>query len=281
MNKTNINWFPGHMAKAKREIEEKLKFVDVVFELVDARIPLSSRNPMISEILKNKPHLILMTKATMADPVYNSRFEKNLIHNETLERVLLIDSISGLNTNKIVSMSQELLKEKLEKEKLNGMKERPLKAMVIGIPNVGKSTLINKLVGKKTALVSNRPGVTISQQWIRINKDLDLLDTPGVLWPKFETQEIGFNLALTGAIKDTVVYKDDMILYFLSFLKENYKDSLKLYNVTSDTDNIEILNIIGKNKNFIRNKEIEYERVYDLIINDFRNLKLGRITLDR
>ncbi len=281
MNKTNINWFPGHMAKAKREIEEKLKFVDVVFELVDARIPLSSRNPMISEILKNKPHLILMTKATMADPVYNSRFEKNLIHNETLERVLLIDSISGLNTNKIVSMSKELLKEKLEKEKLKGMKERPLKAMVIGIPNVGKSTLINKLVGKKTALVGNRPGVTISQQWIRINKDLDLLDTPGVLWPKFETQEIGFNLALTGAIKDTVVYKDDMILYFLSFLKENYKDSLKLYNVTSDTDNIEILNIIGKNKNFIRNKEIEYERVYDLIINDFRNLKLGRITLDR
>lgn len=281
MNKTNINWFPGHMAKAKREIEEKLKFVDVVFELVDARIPLSSRNPMISEILKNKPHLILMTKATMADPVYNFRFEKNLIHNEALERVLLIDSISGLNTNKIVSMSKELLKEKLEKEKLKGMKERPLKAMVIGIPNVGKSTLINKLVGKKTALVGNRPGVTISQQWIRINKDLDLLDTPGVLWPKFETQEIGFNLALTGAIKDTVVYKDDMILYFLSFLKENYKDSLKLYNVTSDTDNIEILNIIGKNKNFIRNKEIEYERVYDLIINDFRNLKLGRITLDR
>lgn len=281
MNKTNINWFPGHMAKAKREIEEKLKFVDVVFELVDARIPLSSRNPMISEILKNKPHLILMTKATMADPVYNSRFEKNLIHNETLERVLLIDSISGLNINKIVSMSKELLKEKLEKEKLKGMKERPLKAMVIGIPNVGKSTLINKLVGKKTALVGNRPGVTISQQWIRINKNLDLLDTPGVLWPKFETQEIGFNLALTGAIKDTVVYKDDMILYFLSFLKENYKDSLKLYNVTSDTDNIEILNIIGKNKNFIRNKEIEYERVYDLIINDFRNLKLGRITLDR
>ena len=281
MNKTNINWFPGHMAKAKREIEEKLKFVDVVFELVDARIPLSSRNPMISEILKNKPHLILMTKATMADPVYNSKFEKNLIHNETLERVLLIDSISGLNTNKIVSMSKELLKERLEKEKLKGMKERPLKAMVIGIPNVGKSTLINKLVGKKTALVGNRPGVTISQQWIRINKDLDLLDTPGVLWPKFETQEIGFNLALTGAIKDTVVYKDDMILYFLSFLKENYKDSLKLYNVTSDTDNIEILNIIGKNKNFIRNKEIEYERVYDLIINDFRNLKLGRITLDR
>lgn len=281
MNKTNINWFPGHMAKAKREIEEKLKFVDVVFELVDARIPLSSHNPMISEILKNKPHLILMTKATMADPVYNSKFEKNLIHNETLERVLLIDSISGLNTNKIVSMSKELLKEKLEKEKLKGMKERPLKAMVIGIPNVGKSTLINKLVGKKTALVGNRPGVTISQQWIRINKDLDLLDTPGVLWPIFETQEIGFNLALTGAIKDTVVYKDDMILYFLSFLKENYKDSLKLYNVTSDTDNIEILNIIGKNKNFIRNKEIEYERVYDLIINDFRNLKLGRITLDR
>ncbi len=276
-----INWFPGHMAKAKREIEEKLKFVDIVFELVDARIPFSSRNPMIKEILKNKPHLVLMTKSTMADPYYNSKFEKSLISDEKLERVLMIDSISGLNTNKIISVSKDLLKEKLEKEKAKGMKERPLKAMVIGIPNVGKSTLINRLVGKKTALVGNRPGVTVSQQWIRINKNLDLLDTPGVLWPKFEDIKIGYNLALTGAIKDTIIHKDDLILYFLSFLKENYKESLSLYNVTSDMDNIEILNVIGKNKNFIKNKEIEYERVYDLIINDFRNLKLGHITLDR
>lgn len=277
----HINWFPGHMAKAKREIEEKLKFVDIVFELVDARIPLSSRNPMIKEILKNKPHLVLMTKSTMADPYYNSKFEKSLIRDEKLERVLMIDSISGLNTNKIVSVSKDLLKEKLEKEKAKGMKERPLKAMVIGIPNVGKSTLINRLVGKKTALVGNRPGVTVSQQWIRINKNLDLLDTPGVLWPKFEDVKIGYNLALTGAIKDTIIHKDDLILYFLSFLKENYKESLSLYNVTNDMDNIEILNAIGKKKNFIKNNEIEYERVYDLIINDFRNLKLGHITLDR
>ena len=161
------------------------------------------------------------------------------------------------------------------------MKPRAIKAMVIGIPNVGKSTLINKLVGKKTAIVGNKPGVTKAQQWIRINKDLDLLDTPGVLWPKFEDQKIGYNLALTGAIKDDILHKDDLIIYFIEFLKENYPNSLQFYNVCKDDDNIDILDTIAKNKNFIRNKEIDYERVYDLILNDFRNIRLGRITLDR
>lgn len=275
-----IQWYPGHMAKAKREIEEKLKFVDIVFELVDARIPISSRNPLINEILKNKPRLLLMTKSTMADDYYNKKFVNELNESET-RQALLIDSISGLNTNKIVASCKSILKEKLEREQAKGMKPRAIKAMVIGIPNVGKSTLINKLVGKKTAIVGNKPGVTKAQQWIRINKDLDLLDTPGVLWPKFEDERIGFNLALTGAIKDDIIYKDDLILYFLTFLKENYPQALDYYKVSKDMDNVEILNEIGKNKNFIRNKEVEYERVYDLILNDLRNLRLGRITLDR
>ena len=275
-----IQWYPGHMAKAKREIEEKLKFVDIVFELVDARIPLSSRNPMINDILKNKPRLLLMTKSIMADDYYNKKFVNELSINE-YTKTLLIDSINGLNINKIVTTAKEVLKDKLAKEQIRGMKPRAIKAMVIGIPNVGKSTLINKLVGKKTAIVGNKPGVTKAQQWIRINKDLDLLDTPGVLWPKFEDQKIGYNLALTGAIKDDILHKDDLIIYFIEFLKENYPNSLQFYNVCKDDDNIDILDTIAKNKNFIRNKEIDYERVYDLILNDFRNIRLGRITLDR
>lgn len=275
-----IQWYPGHMAKAKREIEEKLKFVDIVFELVDARIPLSSRNPMINDILKNKPRLLLMTKSIMADDYYNKKFVNELSINE-YTKTLLIDSINGLNINKIVTTAKEVLKDKLAKEQNRGMKPRAIKAMVIGIPNVGKSTLINKLVGKKTAIVGNKPGVTKAQQWIRINKDLDLLDTPGVLWPKFEDQKIGYNLALTGAIKDDILHKDDLIIYFIEFLKENYPNSLQFYNVCKDDDNIDILDTIAKNKNFIRNKEIDYERVYDLILNDFRNIRLGRITLDR
>ena len=274
-----IQWYPGHMAKAKREIEEKLKFVDIVFELVDARVPVSSRNPMINDILKNKPRLVLLTKSTMGDEYYNNKFINDI--NSDTTKALLIDSISGLNINKIVTYCKTVLKEKLEKEQARGMKPRAIKAMVIGIPNVGKSTLVNKLVGKKTAIVGNKPGVTKSLQWIRINKDLELLDTPGVLWPKFDDQKVGYNLSMTGAIKDDIIYKDDLILYFISFLKEHYPNALEYYKVNKDMDNVEILDVIGKNKNYIRNKETEYERVYELILNDFRNLKLGRITLDR
>ena len=275
-----IQWYPGHMAKAKREIEEKLKFVDIVFELVDARVPVSSRNPMINEILKNKPRLILLTKSTMSDEFYNNKFVNN-INQSSNTKALLIDSITGLNINKIITMCRTILKEKLEKDLARGMKPRAIRAMVIGIPNVGKSTLVNKLVGKKTAIVGNKPGVTKSLQWIRINKDLELLDTPGVLWPKFEDVQVGYNLALTGAIKDDIIHKDDLILYFISFLKEHYKEALSYYGVNEEMDNVEILNVIGKNKNYIRNKEVEYERVYELILNDFRNIKLGKITLDR
>ncbi len=274
-----IQWFPGHMAKARNEIEENLKLVDIVFELVDARIPLSSRNPMIAQILKNKPRLVLMTKATMADSSQNS-FWQNYFKGENVES-LLIDSITGLNTNKIVTKAREVVKEKLEKEAAKGMKPRAIRAMVVGIPNVGKSTLINKIVNKKVANVENRPGVTKSQQWIRINKDLDLIDTPGVLWPKFDDQRVGFHLAITGAIKDDIIIKDDLIVYLLDYLKKYYPSSLEKYNVSIEEENVKILDKIAANRGFFLNDGYDYEKVYDAILNDFRSNKLGKITLDR
>ena len=211
-----IQWFPGHMAKAQREIEEKIKLVDVVLELIDARIPRSSINPNFEKILKNKPRLIIMTKVKMADPMFNTKWKE--YYQSKNCRILPVDSISGLNINKITVMLKDILHDKIQKDLSRGIKARAIKTMVIGIPNVGKSTLINTLVGKKMAQTANKPGVTKAQQWIRINKDLDLLDTPGVLWPKFDDQIIGYNLALTGAIRDDIVHKDDMTLYFIDFL---------------------------------------------------------------
>lgn len=271
-----IQWYPGHMEKAKREIEAKLKLVDIVFELVDARIPKSSLNPMINEVIKNKPRLILMTKSTMADPRLNNKWVNKF------ENALLIDSISGFNIKKIISVSKEILETKFIREKQRGMKPRAIKAMVTGIPNVGKSTLINKLVNKKVTNVGNRPGVTKAQQWIRINKDLDLLDTPGVLWSKFEDEKQGYHLALTGAIKDQIFHKDDITLYFLDFLKQYYpQELLARYQVKASVENIDILNSIGKARGYIKNNEVEYERVYEVILNDFRKNLIGLITLDR
>ena len=275
-----VHWYPGHMAKAKKEIEEKLKLVDIVFELVDARIPESSRNPMFNDILNTKARLILMTKASMADDVmtkkWQSRFKSQNINS------LVIDSVNGLNINKIVTTSKTILQDKLEKEKARGMKERSIRAMVIGIPNVGKSTLINRLVNKKVANVGDKPGVTKAQQWIRINKDLELLDTPGVLWPKIEDPRQGFHLAISGAIKDEVIHVDELIFYFLDFLKKYYPDSfVTRYNINLGDDNMTIINEIGKNRGFFNGKEIDFEKTSDIIFNDFRNCRIGKITLDR
>ena len=277
-----IQWFPGHMAKAQREIEEKIKLVDVVLELIDARIPRSSINPNFEKILKNKPRLIIMTKVKMADPMFNTKWKE--YYQSKNCRILPVDSISGLNINKITVMLKDILHDKIQKDLNRGIKARAIKTMVIGIPNVGKSTLINTLVGKKMAQTANKPGVTKAQQWIRINKDLDLLDTPGVLWPKFDDQIIGYNLALTGAIRDDMVHKDDMTLYFIDFLKKEYKNNfIERYSLEESVleDNIEILNFIAKKSGFVHNGRIDYERVYELIINDFRSLKLGNITIER
>ena len=277
----NIQWYPGHMAKAIREIEEKLKIVDIVLELIDARIPLSSINPSVENVIKNKPRLVIINKSDMADPIVNKEWV-NYYNNKNIPS-LLVDSKTGENLKKITSICKDILKEKLEKEQKKGLKPRSIRTMVLGIPNVGKSTLINKLVGKSIATTGNKPGVTKAQQWIRINKDLDLLDTPGVLWPKFDNVIVGYNLALSGAIKDDVIRRDDMILYFLDFLRNsNYREQFENKNLVSfEDDNVSILNKMAEDKKFIRGDIIEYERVYDLILNDFRNLKYGRISLEK
>ena len=274
-----IQWYPGHMAKAKKEIQEKLKLVDIVFELLDARIPFSSQNPEFQKIFEKSKRLIIITKAEMADPIQTKKWQLHF-KKQGIDSIV-VDALSGANVKNIVSASKAVLKEKLEHDLERGLKIRAIRAMVVGIPNVGKSTLINKLSGRQAALAANRPGVTKAQQWIRINKDLDLLDTPGVLWPKFESIEQSYHLALTGAIKDNVVHKDDMILYFLDFLKEHYPSCLvERYNVSLDNTNLEILDIIGKNRGFIKSNEVDYEKVYETILTDFRLLRLGRITLD-
>lgn len=273
-----IQWFPGHMAKAKKEMEEKLRLVDIVYELLDARIPYSSKNPMINDILKNKPRLILLTKSDMADNNYTNKWQRYFTAQGLYS--LMIDSISGLNIKKIISLSQDILQDKFNKEKSRGLKPRPIRGMIVGIPNVGKSTLINKLVNKKATNVGNKPGVTKAQQWVRLNKDLELLDTPGVLWPKFEDQKVGIHLAITGAIRDEILTSSDLGYYLLDFLKANYeKNIIERYNLPSALPNSEILKHIAVSRGISDKEDIE-EKVADVLLNDFRSLRLGRITLD-
>jgi len=273
-----IQWFPGHMAKAKKEMKEKLRLVDIVYELLDARIPYSSKNPLINELLKNKPRLILLTKSDMADDFYTNKW-KNHFTSQGFPS-LSIDSVSGLNIKKIIGASQTILKDKFEKEKARGMKPRPIRGMIVGIPNVGKSTLINKLVNKRVANVGNKPGITKAQQWVRLNANLELLDTPGVLWPKFEDQKVGMHLAITGAIRDEILKSDELGYYLLDFMKANYeKNILERYQLSAGLSNLDILKHIASTRG-ISNKEDVEEKAAEVLLNDFRSLRLGRITLD-
>ena len=272
-----IQWYPGHMAKAFREMDEKLKFVDLVIVLLDARVPKSSFNPEVYRKFQNKKVLYVLTKKDKADPVDTKKWCDYYTDNGNIAVTV---NAKASDASKIVMKAvNKIMEEKRKKDALKGIRPKAVKAMVVGIPNVGKSTLINNLAGKKIASVGDKPGVTKTQQWIKLNQDLELLDTPGVLWPKFENPEVGFNLALTGAIKDNILPLEDVVNYGVDLLKKKYPNALmKRYNV-EETENDYLLKL-GKEKKLYTNNEIDYNRICMLVLNDLRNGYLGPITLD-
>lgn len=278
-----IQWFPGHMAKARREITEKLKLVDIVLEILDARVPVSSANPMMRDILKDKPTLILLNKANLADKALTKEW---INHFAGLGiKALDIDLIDNYNVNKIIPACYEVLEEKIAKAKEKGYDNFKIRALVVGIPNVGKSTFINTLAKRKAAIVGDKPGVTKSQTWIKINSNLELLDTPGILWPKFENEIVAHNLALCGAIKDDILPLDDVISYGLAFMQKYYKDNLNNRYGVDINENMELLDVyetIGRKRNCLaKGNQIDYERVINMVLFDLRHNKLGAMTYDR
>ncbi|CDR19808.1 ribosome biogenesis GTPase YlqF [Staphylococcus argenteus] len=277
-----IQWYPGHMAKAKREVSEQLKKVDVVFELVDARIPYSSRNPMIDEVINQKPRVVILNKKDMSNLKEMSKWEQFFIDKGYYP--VAVDAKHGKNLKQVEAAAIKATAEKFEREKAKGLKPRAIRAMIVGIPNVGKSTLINKLAKRSIAQTGNKPGVTKQQQWIKVGNTLQLLDTPGILWPKFEDEEVGKKLSLTGAIKDSIVHLDEVAIYGLNFLIQNDLARLKAHykiEVPEDAEIIAWFDAIGKKRGLIRRgNEIDYEAVIELIIYDIRNAKIGNYCFD-
>ena len=281
-----IQWFSGHMAKTRRMISENLKNVDIVIEILEARIPLSSRNPEITKLIENKPSLIILNKASLADPAQNKLWQE--YYSSDNSACILVDCLTGEGLSKILPAIKLLLKDKIERYESKGMVGRRLFAMVLGIPNVGKSTLINKLSGGKKAKVENRPGVTRDKQWVSTGIGVDLLDMPGILWPKFEDKAVGENLALTGAVKDDILDIESLAMVYCGRMKALYPEMLaaryKLGDISSfaDMTDYELLCHIGKKRGFlISGGEINTERCADMLLDEFRGAKLGRITLDR
>lgn len=278
MPSSNIQWFPGHMTKARRQMEENLKKVDFIIEIRDARIPESSRNPLIEELAGNKPRLILLSKKDKADPKLTQEWI-NALSSESQE-VMAVDLIHENYRKQLVSKSLKLNQKLIEKQKRRGMKPRALRAMVCGIPNVGKSTMINTLAKRKAAQTGDRPGVTKSLQWIRLDSDLELLDTPGVLWPKFEDQATGIRLAALGSIKDDVVHMDDLALFCCEYLMKNHPQALlDTYHLEALADTPwETLEMIAKKRGWLQRGQVDENRLMRSFIKDIRENRLGKIT---
>ena len=277
----NFQWYPGLMTKAKRQMQEDIKLIDLVIELVDARIPLSSRNPDIDELGKNKYRLILMNKADLADKRATDAWSQ--FFREKGYFVVSLDARSKSGMKSITDIIMEACKEKIERDRKRGIKNRPVRAMVVGIPNVGKSTFINSYAGKACAKTGNKPGVTKGKQWIRLSKNVELLDTPGILWPKFEDQAVGLRLALIGSIKDEILNIDELALELINFLTENYQGILaERYDVDETQKGTDILCEIATNRECIgKGGELDYSKAAALVIDEFRSGCLGRITLER
>ena len=276
----NVQWYPGHMTKAKRQMQEDLKLIDLIIELVDARVPLSSRNPDIDQLGQNKSRLILLNKADLADERQNETW-KEYFQSKGFH-VVKVDSRNGAGMKTIQNVIQEACKEKIERDRRRGIKNRPIRAMVAGVPNVGKSTFINTFAGKACAKTGNRPGVTKGKQWIRLNKNVELLDTPGILWPKFEDQEVGIRLAFVGSIKDDILNMEELALKLIDYLKERYTGLLeKRYGISEEGNAVEILGEIAKARGCLKKgEELDYTKASGLLFDDFRSGKIGRITLE-
>ncbi len=284
MPSITIQWFPGHMAKTRRLITECLPLVDIVIEILDARIPLSSQNPEINKICENKPRLVILSKASLADPVANDKWRAFFRH---CGGCIVADFVSGAGMDKIGPAIKEILADKISKNESKGMTGKAIRAMVVGIPNVGKSSFINRFSGTKKAKVEDRPGVTVDKQWVKGQGGIELLDMPGVLWPKFEDTSVGENLAMTGAIKDAVVNTDELAIALCSRLRKcapallcaRYK--LGTPEAIEDITDFELFELIGKKRGFlISGGEIDYERTANILLDEFRSAKIGRISLE-
>ena len=289
-NSTNINWYPGHMAKTKKQILDDLKLVDIVIELLDARIPISSQNPEIDKLIHNKKRIIVLNKADLADPIETKKwieyFEKNRII------AIDIDSNQGKGTEKITKIIEKLMEKELNVQNSKGRIRKTIRIMIVGIPNVGKSSFINRISKKASMTVGNKPGVTKQKQWIRIGNQIELLDTPGILWPKFESEQVGLNLAYTGSIKDEVIETTEIAYSLLKYLDENYPKNLyekykipqeeieKIKNNPQYT--LEEMYLIGRKRGaLISGGNIDEEKVGKIILDDFRSGKIGKITLEK
>ena len=283
-NKTNINWYPGHMAKTKRQIQDDLKLVDAVIELLDARIPRASQNPDIAKMIQGKKHIVILNKSDLADETENKRwkcfFEKKGIS------CIIANANSGIGSKETIKKVKEIMQEDMKKQEQKGRIKKNIRIMIVGIPNVGKSSFINRIAKRNTAEVGNKPGVTKQKQWIRMEDNIELLDTPGVLWPKFENNDVALNLAFTGTIKDEIMDEYEIAYHLVSFLNVNYQQKLKdRYGLSDEEINkniIDVLELIGKKRGaLISDGRIDETKTARIILDDFRSGKIGKITLEK
>lgn len=274
----NPQWYPGHMAKTKREVSEKIDLIDVVIEIIDSRIPLSSKNKDIDNMINNKPRILVMTKKDLCD--LNKTLEWKKYYEELGYNVILIDLLKD-KTSEIINVISKYNKELNDKRRLKGLKDRKIRVLVLGIPNVGKSTLINRLVNRKATNVGNKPGITKNLQWIRVNNDIELLDTPGILWPKLDNYDISHNLAAMTAIKEEILDKEEIAIYIIEKMLKYYPSNIKSrYNLTNEDDIVDILDSIGKKIGAFRNGETDYDKIYQVVMKDLKDGYLGQVTFD-